>query len=117
MPGKLLKLLNLFLFQDKEDKENIRGVRDGPTSGSPLLAFTPTSVMRKNAAERKDSDPRPGVPELKITGQESENGERGAAPPSPGRALKVVVVIFINLGGPYSALRAKNWHFMFNLVV
>jgi len=73
---------------DKEDKENIRGVREGPTSGSPLLAFTPTSVMRKNAAERKDSDPRPGVPELKITGQESENGERGAAPPSPGRALK-----------------------------
>lgn len=75
---------------DKEDKENIRGgVRDGPTSsGSPLLAFTPTSVMRKNAAERKDSDPRPGVPELKITGQEPENGDRGGgAPPSPGRAI------------------------------
>ena len=30
------------------------------------LSFTPTSVMRKTAAERKDSDPRIHVPELKV---------------------------------------------------
>ncbi len=70
-------------MQDKEDKENIRGAKHaepppssssvggGPSAGitSSPLAFTPTSVMRKNAAERKDSDPRLGVPELKITNQ------------------------------------------------
>ena len=41
-------------------------MKNAESAGSPLLAFTPTSVMRKNAAERKDSDPRPGVPELKV---------------------------------------------------
>ena len=33
------------------------------------LSFTPTSVMRKTAAERKDSDPRIHVPELKVFNQ------------------------------------------------
>ena len=28
------------------------------SAGSPLLAYTQTSVMRKTAAERKDSDPK-----------------------------------------------------------
>lgn len=62
----------------------------GPSSGSPLLAFTPTSVMRKNAAERKDSDPRPGVPELKISGGGVGGGpeaEAAAGPTSPGRPI------------------------------
>lgn len=66
------------------------------TSGSPL-AFTPTSVMRKNAAERKDSDPQTRglgagaqVPELKVTAQKEGisrelNGQH--PPPSPGRAI------------------------------
>jgi hypothetical protein len=68
----------IFIPQDKEDKENVRGVKNAELStvsaapvgvaGSPL-AFTPTSVMRKNAAERKDSDPRLSVPELKISNQ------------------------------------------------
>jgi hypothetical protein len=52
------------------------------SSGSPL-AFTPTSVMRKNAAERKDSDPLtrgPAVPEVKVTTQ-------AVPPPSPGRPI------------------------------
>ena len=33
-------------------------MRKTESAGSPLLAFTPTSVMRKTAAERKDSDPK-----------------------------------------------------------
>ena len=38
-----------------------------PTVANPSpLSFTPTSVMRKTAAERKDSDPRVAVPELKV---------------------------------------------------
>jgi len=73
---------------DREDKENIRGLKNAESAGSPLLAFTPTSVMRKNAAERKDSDPRPGVPELKVTVQEEGMGiERHQAPSSPGRPI------------------------------
>merc|ERR1719150_1523135 len=76
----------------EEQKENFRKRHgDAPvvsapvTSGSPL-AFTPTSVMRKNAAERKDSDPQiKAVPELKITpGQEVLEA---ALPTSPGRAI------------------------------
>ena len=60
------------------------------SSGSPL-AFTPTSVMRKNAAERKDSDPMTrggnGVPEVKVTTQK-EGGVGGPQPPpSPGRPI------------------------------
>jgi len=50
-----------------EDKENIRSVKSSSENGnsSSPLAFTPTSVMRKNAAERKDSDPKPNIPEQK----------------------------------------------------
>jgi len=57
------------------------------------LSFTPTSVMRKTAAERKDSDPRIHVPELKVTSQKEGSmtspSEPTApqCPPSPGRAI------------------------------
>jgi len=57
------------------------------------LSFTPTSVMRKTAAERKDSDPRIHVPELKVTSQKEGSmtspSEPSApqCPPSPGRAI------------------------------
>jgi len=62
------------------------------SSSSPLLAFTPTSVMRKTAAERKDSDPRVAVPELKVTAQKEgapdpPPSEGAPCPPSPGRAI------------------------------
>ena len=69
----------------------------GPSSGSPLLAFTPTSVMRKNAAERKDSDPRPGVPELKISGGVGggPEAEAAAGPISPGRPILKVSNLFL----------------------
>jgi len=88
-----------------EDKENIRGMKgsENGSSGSPL-AFTPTSVMRKNAAERKDSDPKPNIPELKAKSNDrpgslelsaagrttrSSTGQRGpppqsTQPPHPG---------------------------------
>jgi len=65
------------------------------TSGSPL-AFTPTSVMRKNAAERKDSDPLTrgaggsSVPEVKVTPQKEgvrDVGGQPQPPASPGRAI------------------------------
>ena len=72
----------------------------GPSSGSPLLAFTPTSVMRKNAAERKDSDPRPGVPELKISGGVGggPEAEAAAGPISPGRPILKVSNLFLFSG-------------------
>jgi len=61
-----------------------------PASASPL-AFTPTSVMRKKIAERKDSDPQvQAVPELKITAgsREQMSEEQGMTKPSsPGRAI------------------------------
>lgn len=73
-----------------DEKENMRGFRapENGCSSSPL-AFTPTSVMRKNAADRKDSDPRSGsgVPELKITAQEEMAGFGHPAPVSPGRPI------------------------------
>jgi len=60
------------------------------SSGSPL-AFTPTSVMRKNAAERKDSDPLTrggaGVPEVKVTTQKEGVTGGSQPPPSPGRPI------------------------------
>ena len=78
----------------EEQKENYRKKHGdqpmpGAVSASPL-AFTPTSVMRKNAAERKDSAPaiKP-VPELKITTQK-EGMKEDVLPPmptSPGRAI------------------------------
>jgi hypothetical protein len=84
----------------EEQKENFRRRQGGEgqdeneaNQGSPL-AFTPTSVMRKTAAERRDSDPRPGVPELKVTPQKEEIGGGGVkspqdrqdkTPPSPGK--------------------------------
>lgn len=37
-----------------------------PTAASPLLSFTPTVVMKKLAADRRDSDPKPQIPELRI---------------------------------------------------
>ena len=65
-----------------------------PTSSMPSaspLAFTPTSVMRKKIAERKDSDPQvQAVPELKITaGREQMSQEEVTSPKplSPGRAI------------------------------
>merc|ERR1719209_2614597 len=57
------------------------------------LSFTPTSVMRKTAAERKDSDPRIHVPELKVTVQKDgtmtspSDPSAPQCPPSPGRAI------------------------------
>ena len=41
------------------------------------FAFTPLSVMKKQAAERRDSDPKPQIPELRIN-QQSE-GEAAVA--------------------------------------
>ena len=53
------------------------GVNKTPKgTGSPAaasLAFTPTVVMKKFAADRRDSDPRPQIPELKISSQEQQN--------------------------------------------
>ena len=63
-----------------------------PASGSPLtapLAFTPTSVMRRGAAERKDSEPRQaGLPELKLTpGKELPPAQQQQQVISPGRPI------------------------------
>ena len=73
----------------EEQKENYRrkhGDQPLPTASASPLAFTPTSVMRKNVAERKDSDPaiKP-VPELKISA--GKEAVRDSPPSSPGRAI------------------------------
>lgn len=87
----------------EEQKENFRR-RQGDDPGPPLsqapsnsspLSFTPTSVMRKTAADRKDSDPRVQslVPEVKVTSQKdvttlpSSHDSARECPPSPGRAI------------------------------
>ncbi len=64
----------------KEQEENFRrrheqdGGGVGPVGGgnnSPSLAFTPTVVMKKMAADRRDSDPKAVIPELKINQDDS----------------------------------------------
>ena len=53
------------------------------------LAFTPTAVMKKIAADRRDSDPAGGkipVPELKIS-QSAENGDMFSIVPPGGGML------------------------------
>lgn len=81
----------------EEQKENFRRRQgeDPPItqagSNSSPLSFTPTSVMRKTAADRKDSDPRVQslVPEVKVTPQKDSNQPQniGECPSSPGRAI------------------------------
>lgn len=103
-PQEMTKLTQQILQQAlikkklEEQRENYRKkqeddpLRKTENAGSPLLAFTPTSVMRKTAAERKDSDPNPKpqvVPELKISagGQPAQEEMKGGSL-SPGRAIK-----------------------------
>jgi len=86
----------------EEQKENFRrrqgdqGDENDTNTGSPSgpLAFTPTSVMRKTAAERRDSDPRPSVPEVKVTPQKEDGGkaplDRPLSSPSPGKRPAVL---------------------------
>lgn len=67
----------------EEQKENYRR-RQGEATGkddhksdSPLpINFTPTAVMKKLAAERRDSDPKPQIPELRISQLESNGREQ-----------------------------------------
>ena len=85
----------------EEQKENYRRRQEGQllpggeTQNSKVrgtdspLAFTPTAVMKKIAADRRDSDPAGGkipVPELKISSSaEKENGEMfNILPPGGG---------------------------------
>ena len=55
----------------EEQKENYRRRQEQDqlrkTTDSPSLAFTPTVVMKKMAADRRDSDPKPVIPELKVS--------------------------------------------------
>ena len=55
----------------EEQKENYRRRQEQDqmrkATESPLLAFTPTVVMKKMAADRRDSDPKPAIPELKVS--------------------------------------------------
>ena len=78
----------------EEQRENFRkrhgepSASSVPVSGGSPLAFTPTSVMRKSAAERKDSDPQiKPVPELKITPGKEMMELPHMPPSSPGRAI------------------------------
>jgi len=101
-PQEMTKLTQQILQQAlikkklEEQRENYRKKQEGKSddkealrktesAGSPL-AFTPTSVMRKTAAERKDSDGKPTVPELKISVGQDQEIKSGSL--SPGRPIK-----------------------------
>ena len=55
----------------EEQKENYRRRQEQDqmrkATESPCFAFTPTVVMKKMAADRRDSDPKPVIPELKVS--------------------------------------------------
>ncbi|TRY70753.1 hypothetical protein TCAL_07343, partial [Tigriopus californicus] len=59
-----------------------RSNSDAKQNSSPLT-FTPTVVMKKFVSDRRDSDPRPQIPELKISqsGEISENKNKHEAQP------------------------------------
>ena len=58
-----------------------RSNSDPKTGGTDSpLNFTPTAVMKKMAAERRDSDPRPQIPELRVS-HSIESGMSGAGGP------------------------------------
>jgi len=103
-PQEMTKLTQQILQQAlikkklEEQRENYRKKQEGKSddkealrktdsAGSPL-AFTPTSVMRKTAAERKDSDGKPAVPELKISVGHSQDLDIKSGSLSPGRPIK-----------------------------
>ena len=60
----------------EEQKENFRRRQEHDqqrkSTDSPAFAFTPTVVMKKMAADRRDSDPKPVIPELKVSTQQPE---------------------------------------------
>ena len=75
LSSELILLLQALIKRKlEEQKENFRRRQGDDTApvhsqaNSSPLSFTPTSVMRKTAADRKDSDPRIQalVPELKV---------------------------------------------------
>ena len=49
------------------------------STDSPSNAFMPTSVMKKMAADRRDSDPKPVIPELKVSQLQQSDKAAGAA--------------------------------------
>ena len=67
----------------EEQKENYRKRQEATTQGTemrgrsnsdpksesplPMSPFTPLAVMKKLAADRRDSDPRPQIPELRVS--------------------------------------------------
>ena len=54
--------IGISIFQ----QSSVQAMPQSTVANPSPLSFTPTSVMRKTAAERKDSDPRIHVPELKV---------------------------------------------------
>ena len=72
-------MINFFRRQEQDQ------LRKG--TDSPL--FTPTVVMKKMAADRRDSDPKPLIPELKVseaakrTSPMQPMGGMPAGPPAP----------------------------------
>ena len=79
----------------EEQKENYRRrheheqMRVKAGTESPHLAFTPTVVMKKMAADRRDSDPKPVIPELKVSTSDKVScnmiNQMPPGPPPPQR--------------------------------
>ena len=104
----------------EEQKENFRRRqehdlnRKSADSPSASIAFTPTCVMKKMAADRRDSDPKPVIPELKVNANDpgqkmslrnsnSPGSPRGPPQPPMGNAGPPMFGAPAGPGGPLGA--------------
>jgi len=83
-------------LEEQKEKARQREVdQNRRSTDSPSFAFTPTVVMKKMAADRRDSDPKPVIPELKVSTQQPLAGGASVAPsekpqaPSGGQAMNL----------------------------
>ena len=73
----------MVIFFRRQEQDQLRKGTDSPL-------FTPTVVMKKMAADRRDSDPKPLIPELKVSEaakrtspMQPMGGMPPAGPPAP----------------------------------
>merc|ERR1719219_3270829 len=75
----------------EEQKENYRRRQEqdqqGKATDSPSFAFTPTVVVERVAADRRDSDPKPVIPELKVSTSNDKIMQQRTSPGSPMHAM------------------------------
>ena len=93
--------------RDRSNSDPRRAAADSPMQMNSTTAFTPTAVMKKFAAERRDSDPRPQIPELRLNQMEAA----GSAP-GPEQAMLMPQQQAGDAMMPPVPLPPPNHHFM-----